>query len=223
MGSGDTTGLIIFDCDGVLVDSEPLSFDCLMDALHHHGWQLSREEAMARFLGKTVFAVRDGLAEAIGREPPADFVASLQQATLAHFRLHLQAMPGIKTLLAGLHMPVCVASSSTPERIHLSLQLTGLLDHFRGHIFSASEVPRGKPAPDLFLHASQQMGVAPDNCLVVEDSLSGIQAARAAGMQVLGFTGGGHLHHEQVAPAMGEAGALGVVEDFSQLTAWLTV
>jgi len=211
------TELVIFDCDGVLVDSEPLSFDCLVAALHEQGWPLSREEAMGRFLGTSVDFVRDSLAAELGHPPPDDFIEGLQQRTLAAFVERLQPTPGSLAMLADLRLPRCVASSSRPERIRLSLQVTGLLDYFDPHLYSAAQVRRGKPAPDLFLHAARCMGVAPGACLVVEDSLSGIRAARAAGMAVVGFTGGGHLHHDTAAPAMLEAGALAVLSALAQL------
>lgn len=215
-------GLVIFDCDGVLVDSEPLSFDCLLAALHEQGWELHREEAMQRFLGKSVGFVRDSLAERLGRSPPEDFVARLQRRTLDTFAASLQPMPGIQALLGHLAIARCVASSSMPERIRLSLQVTGLLGYFEPHLYSAAEVGRGKPAPDLFLHAARQMGAAPADCLVVEDSLSGIQAARAAGMAVVGFTGGSHLEHGAAVAWMGEAGARAVAADMGELLALVT-
>jgi HAD superfamily hydrolase (TIGR01509 family) len=122
------------------------------------------------------------------------------------FRRELKPIPGIRTALEKLSGPRCIASSSKPERIRLSLSITGLLDQFEPHIYSATMVERGKPAPDLFLHAARDMGVQPDECLVIEDSPAGVEAANAAGMRVFGFTGGSH------ALAGGLAAALALLE-----------
>jgi HAD superfamily hydrolase (TIGR01509 family) len=186
------TDLIIFDCDGVLVDSEPIANRILVEALDDVGYEIALDEAVARFVGRSMAAVV-GMVEAdLGRPLPEGFIDALQARTFAAFERDLTAMPGVDEVLAGLVVPVCVASSGSPDKIAHSLSLTGLERIFDGNLFSAAMVARGKPAPDLFLHAAKEMKVAPGSCLVVEDSVPGVEAARAAGMAVLGFVGGGH-------------------------------
>jgi len=186
------TDLIIFDCDGVLVDSEPIANRILVEALDDVGYEIALDEAVARFVGRSMAAVV-GMVEAdLGRPLPEGFIDALQARTFAAFERDLTAMPGVDEVLAGLVVPVCVASSGSPDKIAHSLSLTGLERIFDGNLFSAAMVARGKPAPDLFLHAAKEMKVDPGSCLVVEDSVPGVEAARAAGMAVLGFVGGGH-------------------------------
>ena len=132
------------------------------------------------------------------------------------FTEKLQPIPGIEQTLARLRQKICVASSGTPERIRSSLTITGLIDRFAPHIFSASQVAHGKPAPDLFLFAAAQMGADPECCLVVEDSVPGVMGAVAAGMAVAGFCGGGHCGADHAA-ALRKAGALAVFHDMTQL------
>lgn len=183
--------LLIFDCDGVLVDSEVLA--CRIDAevLAGFGIVLSPEDIMRRFVGMSLKDMVRTLEADHGRPLPEDFGAILNRALFARFETDLRPIPGVREAMAALPYPRCVASSSVPERIALSLRVTGLADLF-DHVFSATEVPRGKPAPDLFLHAASRMGARPEDCVVIEDSVAGVQAALAAGMRVIGFTGGGH-------------------------------
>ncbi|WP_210497252.1 HAD family hydrolase [Microvirga antarctica] len=183
--------LLIFDCDGVLVDSEALA--CAVDAevLTALGVPFTADEIAARFIG---VSQKDMIARIEAERActlPADFPDRLNRTLYARMETELRPIAGIREAIAALPFRRCVASSSLPERIAFSLRLTGLADLFED-IFSASEVAHGKPAPDLFLHAAAQMGFAPSACLVVEDSLAGIAAARAAGMAVIGFAGGGH-------------------------------
>jgi len=199
--------LVIFDCDGVLVDSEPIANRILVAALCEAGLRLSLEEAMARYVGRSMAAVV-ALAEAeLGRPLPEGFLDRVQALTFAAFRQELRPIPGVADALAALSMPVCVASSGAPEKIALSLSLTSLDRFFHGKTFSASEVARGKPHPDLFLHAARRMAVSPAACVVIEDSVPGIDAAKAAGMSVLGFSGGGHGSAD-LAMRQREAGAI---------------
>jgi len=179
--------LVIFDCDGVLVDSELLSNRVLAQALAEIGLPMSLEETIATFMGHSMAACVTLIEERTGRPIPPRFVADFRDRTFEVFRRELRPVPGIESVLDGINLPSCVASSGPPEKIHLTLSITGLLPRFAGRIFSAVEVERGKPHPDLFLHAAHKMGVAPGNCVVVEDSARGVQAAVAAGMRVFGY------------------------------------
>lgn len=186
------TELVIFDCDGVLVDSEPISISVLVEALAAAGVDMSVQEAHERFLGRSLKSMSDILHDEYGLAVDTVFLEAMRSVLYDRFRQELQPIEGIAEAVDGLGIAHCVASSSQPERIRLSLSVTGLIDRFEPNIFSASMVSRGKPAPDLFLHASAQMGVAPENCVVVEDSPAGIAAAKSAGMRVFAFAGGSH-------------------------------
>lgn len=188
----NATQLVIFDCDGVLVDSEPISIAVLVDALAAAGVTMSAEEAHERFLGRSLKSMSDILHDEYGLAVDATFLEAMRKVLYERFREELQPIDGIAETVDGLGIPHCVASSSQPERIRLSLSVTGLIDRFEPNIFSASMVQNGKPAPDLFLHASAAMGVEPARCVVVEDSPAGILAAKSAGMRVVAFTGGSH-------------------------------
>ena len=189
--------LVIFDCDGVLVDSEPLSLDVLIGILGDAGVEMDAEEATERFLGKSLKTMSSILHDDYGLAVDDRFLEQMRLDLYRRFRAELQPVPGIAEALDELDVARCVASSSQPERIRLSLSVTGLIDRFEPNIFSATMVSRGKPAPDLFLHASAAMGVAPDRCVVVEDSPAGITAAKSAGMRVVAFTGGSHARSPQ--------------------------
>ena len=141
----------------------------------------------------------------------------MKAETLAAFEAELTAMAGIAEAVGLLTLPFCVASSSDPVRLRRSLGLTGLLPLFEGRVFSSAQVARGKPFPDLFLFAAERMGIAPDNCLVIEDSVPGVQAARAAGMRVVGFTGGGHWSHDRAGRDLLAAGAATVFSAHADL------
>lgn len=186
------TELVIFDCDGVLVDSEPISLAVLVESLAAAGVTMSEDEAHDRFLGRSLKSMSEILHDEYGLAVDAAFLEAMRKALYERFRSELQPIDGIAETVDGLGVAHCVASSSQPERIRLSLSVTGLLDRFEPNIFSATMVSRGKPAPDLFLHASAAMGVAPARCVVVEDSPAGIAAAKSAGMRVVAFTGGSH-------------------------------
>lgn len=190
--SPSPAGLIIFDCDGVLVDSEPLAMRVLLDAIAARGVTIDEATAYDRLLGRSLASVIETVERDFGVTLAPDALESMRERLYDLFRRELRVMPGIAAALARLRLPVCVASSSQMERIRLSLEITGLSSWFGEHVFSAVMVARGKPAPDLFLFAANRMGVAPSRCIVIEDSPAGIAAARAAGMRVLAFTGGGH-------------------------------
>jgi len=183
--------LVIFDCDGVLVDSEVLSCQCLVELLRRHDVVLDLESAYTQFLGRSGVAILDHYTR-LGRSLPADFGAELQASIRGSFARSLRAIPNVETLLRGLDITYCLASSSDLARIDFSLAVTGLRGLFEGRVFSAEMVPEGKPAPDLFLYAAARMGARPERTLVIEDSVSGVQAAKAAGMRVWGFVGGSH-------------------------------
>ena len=187
-----STHLVIFDCDGVLVDSEPLSIRILVEGLASIGYAIDEATAAERFLGHSLAAVQGMLRDELGFDLPTDRLEAMRLSLFERFRKELKPMPGIVEALDRLTIPCCVASSSLPERIRVSLEVTGLLERFAPNIFSADMVQRGKPAPDLFLHAAEAMSVEPAACLVIEDSAPGIAAAHSAGMRVFAFLGGSH-------------------------------
>jgi HAD superfamily hydrolase (TIGR01509 family) len=188
----ENTPLLIFDCDGVLVDSEPLSIAVLIEMLSHLGVHISEEDAYDRFLGRSVASMISTLWNDYGVETDIDFLDHMRSLLYERFRTDLKPVTGVGQALDNLECRRCVASSSQPERIRFSLGLTGLLDKLEPHIFSATMVKNGKPAPDLFLFAAENMQTSPSDCIVVEDSPAGIIAAKAAGMTVLAFTGASH-------------------------------
>src|SRR4029077_6597468 len=182
-------------CDGVLVDSEPLSIRVLVEELARIGYAIDEATAYERVLGRSLAPVQGMLRDHLGFDLPTDRLEAMRVTLFERYRRELTAIPGIVETLDRLTIPYCVASSSLPERIRISLQVTGLLSRFGPHIFSAAMVSHGKPAPDLFLYAARQMSVAPDNCLVIEDSAPGIVAALNAGMRAFAFVGGSHARH----------------------------
>lgn len=203
---------MIFDNDGVLVDSEGLANQVLADLLAGYGWQLTQQQCIDRFLGTSMAFVREAAHEQLGRPLPTDFEARYHAELFAAFPSRLHAVPGAReaaSRLAQQGWQLCVASSGSPQRIRLALALTGLAPLFGERLFSADDVAAGKPAPDLFLYAAGHLGVAPERCLVVEDSAAGVTAARAAGMTVYGYAG--------LTPASRLAGADAVFDDMSAL------
>jgi HAD superfamily hydrolase (TIGR01509 family) len=191
MSSAGST-LVIFDCDGVLVDSEPLSIDVLTHYFTELGAPVAHDLAYTRFLGRSMATIIGIMHDDYGLQVTDRHLEELRERLNVRFRAELQPIPHIAAALSDIPYARCVASSSKPERIRLSLGLTGLLESFEPHIYSSTMVKNGKPAPDLFLHAARDMGASPGDCVVVEDSPAGIQAAKSAGMRVLAFTGGTH-------------------------------
>ena len=188
--------LIVFDCDGVLVDSEPIANRVMAEAITALGWPLSTADCIARFKGHHFDTIIAAVEERLGRSVSADWLPDLRAATDAAFERELETVPGVIAALdvvAESGTATCVASQGPPEKMVVSLGVTGLWARFEGRIFSAYQVARGKPHPDLFLFAAEAMGVAPGSCVVIEDSPLGVTGARAAGMSVLGFApeGGG--------------------------------
>jgi HAD superfamily hydrolase (TIGR01509 family) len=186
-------GLVIFDCDGVLVDSERLTVGVEAQVLTELGWPMDTAEVVRRWMGRTSAAQLAEIAARLGEDAAAEFDRRTTTTVRAAFETDLHAVEGVAELvdaLAGLGIPTCVASSGTPAKMEHTLGVTGLWDRFEGRIFSTVEVEHGKPAPDLFLLAAERMGVVPSRCAVVEDSVTGVRAGVAAGMAVFGYAGG---------------------------------
>jgi HAD superfamily hydrolase (TIGR01509 family) len=186
---GRRVDLVIFDCDGVLVDSERLAVQVESELLGELGWAITEAEVLEQFVGRSDAYMLGVIERELGRAVP-DWQEQYERRLHAAFRAELVPVAGIATALVELTVPYCVASSGTHDKMRLTLGITGLLEHFDGRMFSTTEVSNAKPAPDLFLHAAARMGVSPDHCVVVEDSKSGVAAARAAGMRSLGYAGG---------------------------------
>jgi HAD superfamily hydrolase (TIGR01509 family) len=198
--------LIIFDCDGVLVDSEVLSCRCLSEILAGYGINLGLDQALDLFLGRSMTAVLEHY-EASAQLIPDQFSAELRAEIRAAFLSALCPIEGVASVLKGLQIPHCVASSSDFERVSFSLSLTGLTPHFGRRLYTSQMVEHGKPAPDLFLYAAAAMQADPRCTLVVEDSVSGVKAGKAAGMTVWGFVGGSHYQSRDGRALLYEAGA----------------
>lgn len=209
--------LIIFDCDGVLVDSEPLAMRVLLAAIAVQGIVITPESAFRDYLGRSLASISKSLVASHGMPLAPEALAAMRADLYALYRTDLHATPGILEALSRLDISFCVASSSQPERIRLSLELTGLLPAFEPHIFSASMVENGKPAPDLFLHAARSMGADPGRCLVIEDSPAGIRAARSAGMAVFAYLGGSHIAPSGLRPAIEALAPDGIFDDMHAL------
>lgn len=208
--------LVIFDCDGVLVDSEVISCAAHAETLTRHGYPITSDQVLERFLGVSDREARQAIETELGQALPDDFESQMNHAAQQRYAAELKAIPHINDTIAAIDLAKCVASSGTPDKIRHGLVCAGLHDLLAPHIFSATQVERGKPAPDLFLFAAGQMQAAPARCLVIEDSLAGIAAAVAAGMPVLGFHGGSHcrLGHGDRLRA---AGAVAIFDDMRQL------
>src|ERR1700724_379048 len=196
--------LIIFDCDGVLVDSEVLSCRCLSEVLAGYGITLGLDQALELFLGRNTAAVLEYYE---GQLIPEKFSAELTARVREAFLAALCPIEGVSSVLQGLQIPHCVASSSDFDRVSFSLSQTGLAPHFDSRLYTAQMVERGKPAPDLFLYAAERMQADPRRTLVIEDSVSGVTAGKAAGMTVWGFVGGSHYQSRDGKAMLHQAGA----------------
>jgi HAD superfamily hydrolase (TIGR01509 family) len=208
--------LLILDNDGVLVDSEPIANRVLAELLTEYGHPTTYEESVRDYLGGTLRLVREIVEPKLGRPLPEGFEDRYHERLFARMRAELTAVAGVMTALEALdaldavdRLPTCVASSGTHERIETALETVGLLARFAGRIFSAEDVARGKPYPDLFLYAAERMGAQPARCLVVEDSPHGVVAAKAARMTVIGYAG--------LTPVERLAGADIVIEHMAEL------
>jgi HAD superfamily hydrolase (TIGR01509 family) len=208
--------LVIFDCDGVLVDSEVLSCRAHAEMLTRHGYPITADQVLVRFLGVSDREARMTVEAELGRNLPGDFEAQINEAALRRYADDLRTIPFVDEAIAAIPLPKCVASSGTPEKIRHGLRCAGLYDLLAPNIFSATEVKRGKPAPDLFLFAAEQMRASPARCVVIEDSVPGISGARAAGMTVLGFHGGSHCR-PGYADTLRAAGATTTFDDMRRL------
>ena len=181
--------LAIFDCDGVLVDSERIANEVFATKLRELGLELTLEEMFERFVGHSMAHCLRLVGEMLGRAPPADLLEDLQRRTFDAFRLGLQPVPGVVEALDAIQprLATGVASSGDHDKLRMTLGTTGLWPRFEGRIFSAVDVPRAKPHPDVYLHAARALGAAPGRCVVIEDTPIGVAAGVAAGMTVLGF------------------------------------
>ena len=208
--------MFIFDCNGVLVDSESIVAEVASTELTHAGFVVGPDIVARFFAGRRPIDMLADIEAATQRKLPPDFATTLAAATLRRLRAELRATAHVEHALTWLRGPKCVASSAPLDRVQASLESTGILRFFEPYLFSASDVPRGKPAPDLFLHVAAKMRVNPAECIVVEDSAAGVSAAHAAGMVPIGFIGGNHTN-----PSLGthllSAGARAVIADMRAL------
>jgi len=204
-------GLVIFDCDGVLVDSERISNRVFCSMLNDLGLSVTLEDMFQHFVGLSMPQCVELVTEMLGSPPPLDFVETLRERTEVALRAQVAPMPGVAEVLDVIRVPFCVASSGNHEKIRLTLGATGLLEKFGNRIYSVADVERPKPAPDIFLYAARQMAVDPDNCVVIEDTPTGVRAGVAAGMHVLGFCANTPEHR------LKEAGAHAVFSDMRVL------
>ena len=209
--------VVIFDCDGVLVDSEVIALAVTRRRLGEAGLRLTDEETRERFLGLRLDAVLRRVESELGAPLPKEFPDNLSREILGAFARELKGIEGVRQAVGGLAARVCVASSSAPERLRFALRVAGYETLFAPNIFSAAEVPQGKPSPDLFLFAARTMGAAPKDCLVIEDSVAGVEAARAAGMRVFGFVGASHFSRLDEGADLTAAGAELIFDDMARL------
>ena len=210
--------LLIFDCDGVLVDSEHLACASLAEVMTTLGHSMSADEAMLAFAGRSLKDVLARAERLLSRPIPEDMGERAARQLMARFRHELKAVAGVKEAIAALPYRRCVASSSDPGRLTLSLDVTGLSALFGNNVFSAVEVANGKPAPDLFLLAARRLGEDPSSCIVIEDSVLGVEAAGAAGMAAIGFAGASHAN-QGLAERLAAAGAEPVIHSMANLPA----
>jgi len=208
--------VVIFDCNGVLVDSEPLATAIVSQEFMRAGFPLTPDVVARYFTGRRPADMFTEVEIAARRKLPPNFAETVASVILRRFRKELRATRHAEYALSWLRGPKCVASSSSHERIRVSLESTGLIRFFEPNLFSAGDVRNGKPAPDLFLHAASRLQVSPGDCIVVEDSAVGVAAAVAAGMTVIGFVGGSHAG-SQLDTVLRSAGARSVIPDLRAL------
>ena len=188
--------LVIFDCDGTIMDSELLAAQCETEALAEYGATMTAQAFSERFAGTASEHVKNVMEQELGRSLPDDHIKKVKAKIKERLWREAKAMPGAHEMLDLLEQPRCVCSNADMEKLKIEMTRGELLDRFRPYIFSAHDLEeyRRKPDPDIFLHAAKEFGVSPSACVVVEDSLAGIQAGKAAGMRVIGFTGGSHTY-----------------------------
>ncbi len=211
--------LVIFDCDGVLIDSEILANRAEVELLKSFGIEFELNDYMARFVGKSTKDVLKSIESSHDICLPADFRKLAGEKIYEVFKKELKPISGIFELLDSIDKPKCIGSSSSLNRLEMTLTTTGLFDLFAPHIFSADQVSRGKPAPDLFLFAAEKMKVDPNRCIVIEDSPHGVRAGVDAGMTVLGFIGGSHIQPEHDLKLI-EQGAIEVFSTMDEISNW---
>jgi HAD superfamily hydrolase (TIGR01509 family) len=182
-------GLVIFDCDGVLVDSELITNRVFARMLNELGIAVSLEDMFEQFVGRSMPQCLQIIAQLLGGPVPQHFVEEYQTRTAAALKSELKAVPDIEMVLAAMRIPFCVASSGTHQKMNTTLGLTGLLPQFLGKMYSVTEVAQSKPFPDVFLYAARKQGVSPVDCAVIEDTPTGVRAGVAAGMTVFGYCG----------------------------------
>ncbi len=210
--------MIIFDCNGVLVDSEPIAAAVAAEAFQRAGINLTPDMVARYFTGRRPADMFAAVEKAAGVTLPPKFAAMVASATLVRLNQEVRAIPHVEHALSWLRGPKAVASSSSLDRVRISLGSTELVRFFGRHLYSALDVPEGKPAADLFLHVASRSGVRPQDCIVVEDSAAGVTAAVAAGMAAIGFVGGSHAA-EDLPMQLKEAGAAAVIADMRALKA----
>ncbi len=212
---------IIYDFDGVIADSEVLANVVLAEAVSALGLPTTLDDSIARYMGKRWSEIAPAIEAGTGRTLPADFLDDLKLATFARFRQALRPVPGVEDFIVRFTaLPRCIASSSSVERLQLSMDVLALGHHFPDTVFSADAVPRGKPHPDIFLHAADRIGVAPAHCLIVEDSPNGVRAGLAAGACVVGLCAASHIRPGH-AERLRDAGAAHVFESWPQVADFL--
>ena len=204
--------LAIFDCDGVLVDSEIIAARLEAEMFAEMGFEITAEELAERFAGLTLPRILELVSEETGIRFPEEFAEKVEKETDVRLARDLEAIAGVHAMLDAIDLPRCICSNSSSARLELSLTPLKLWDRFKPYVYAAREVgsKKGKPAPDVYLYGCQQFGVAPANAIVLEDSVHGVAAGVAAGCRVVGFTGGGHSYPGH-AEALSEAGAETVI------------
>lgn len=207
--------LVIFDCDGVLVDSEILSQRVLLGMLEKVGVVVSEDYFLTHFLGFNFEHVTAKILADFSITLTSEFRQNYRDALIAVFASELKPTNSLKDMLSQLNVNSCVATSGSPEKVKHSLHYTKIEQYFKERVFTSSEVDNGKPAPDLFLHAANKMGVAPENCLVIEDSNTGIRAALAANMPVIRYIGASHLKNKNISTQI--PGCVSTIEHWNQL------
>lgn len=179
---------IIFDCDGVLVDSEPIANQVLVEMANELGAAIDLDYALKHFKGDSIQNCHDKILKLVTQELPEDFIATFRERSFESFKRNIKAVEGVKDVLDNLNIPFCVASSGPENKIRLNLELTGLLPYFEDKIFSCYDIEKWKPDPAVFLWAAETMGFTPEECVVIEDSVAGVTAANRGGFDVFGFT-----------------------------------
>lgn len=205
--------LVLFDCDGTVMDSELLAAECEIEALAEYGVTLTAKQFSARFAGTSSEVVKQVMEQELGRNLPDDHIKTVKTKIKESLWRNAKTMPGAHELLDLLEQPRCICSNADMEKLKIELTRGELWDRFRPYVFSAHDLEsnKRKPEPDIFLHAAKEFGVSPSACVVVEDSTAGVLAGKAAGMRVIGFTGGSHTHQGH-ADTLTEAGAETVVK-----------